>query len=85
MAGFEDTAFAVVQNLDCGNQCLMLILLVVLLDDDGFRRGGLINEAILPFPCFAVLVKRSVDRFVAAEASIHVNDILVGDIEVLCD
>src|ERR1700761_6281706 len=39
MSGFEDAAFAAVQNLDRGNQGLMLVLLVVVLDDDGFRRG----------------------------------------------
>src|ERR1700737_1418287 len=85
MPGLEDTTFAVVQDIDRGGQCPVLVVPLVLLDHDGFRRGGLINEMVLPFTGFAVLVKRHIDRFIAAKASIHIDDILVRDIEALCD
>ncbi|SRR5260221_7026556 len=85
MSRLEDATFAVVQYLDCGNQCLMLTFFLVLFDDDGFRRGGLINEIVLPFAGFTVLMKRRIDRLIAAKASIHVDDIVLRDIEALCD
>ena len=58
---------------------------LILFDDDGFRRGGLINEIILPFIRIAVIVNWRVDRFVTAEAPIHIDDILVRDLKTLCD
>ena len=54
-------------------------------DNDGFRRRGLINEIILPFAGFTVFMKRRIDRSIAAETPIHVDDILIRDIEALCD
>ena len=83
--GLEDMTFAVVQDIDRDGQCPVLVVLLVLLDDDGFRRGGLVDEMVLPFAGFAVLMKRHIDRFIAAKASIHIDDILVRDIEALCD
>src|SRR5712671_2433891 len=85
MSCFEDTTFAVVQYVNRRDQCLMLVLLFVLFDDDCFGRRRLIDEMVLPFPDFTVLVKRRVNRFIAAEPSVHVDDILVGDVKVLCD
>ena len=45
----------------------------------------MIDQIVLPFAGFTVVVKRRIDRFIAIEAPIHVDDILVLDIEALCD
>ena len=49
MPSLEDPALAVVQDVDRGDQRVMLVLLVVLFNDDGFRRGRLINEIRMVF------------------------------------
>ena len=85
MSRLEDATFAVVQDLDRGDQRLLLVVLLVMFDDDGLRRGGRINQMVLPLTGFTVLTKRRIRRFVAAEATIHIDDILLGDIEVLCN
>ena len=56
MSRLEDAAFAVVQDIDRGDQCLVPVLLVVLFDDDGFRRRRLIDETVLPFAGFSVIM-----------------------------
>src|SRR3979411_1683689 len=40
---------------------------------------------VLPFASFTLVTKWRIDRFIAAEAPIHVDDILIGNIEALCD
>src|SRR5207237_9991518 len=70
---------------DRGAQSLWPTLLLVLLDHDRFWRRGLINEMILPFAGFTAIMHRRIDRFITAEPSIHVDDILVRDIKGLCD
>jgi hypothetical protein len=85
MSRLENATFAVIQYIDRSDQRLMLVAFLVLFDDDSFRRGRLINEMVLPFADFIVLVNRSINRFVAAEAPIHVDDIFVRNIERLCD
>ena len=37
MPGLENATFAAFQYIDRGDQCLMLVFLLVLFDDDGFR------------------------------------------------
>src|SRR5437588_13125503 len=61
MPRLEDTTFAVVQDIDRGGQCPVLVFLLVLLDDDGFRRGRLVDEMVLPLTAFGVFVKRYID------------------------
>ena len=85
MPCLENTTFAVVQDIDRGDQCSMLVLFLVLFDDKGFWRGGLIDEVVLPFADFTIVTKRRIDRLIAAKASIHVDDFLVCYVEVLCD
>ena len=36
MSCFEDATFAIVQDIDCGDQCVVLVVLLVLFDDNGF-------------------------------------------------
>ncbi len=55
MACLEDAAFAVVQYIDRSGQRLALTLRLVLFDDDGLGRRGLIDEVVLPFIGFASL------------------------------
>jgi hypothetical protein len=85
MSRLEYATFAVIQYTDRSDQRILLVVFLVLFDDDSFRRGRLINEMVLPFADFIVLVYRRIDRFVAAQAPIHVDDILVRNIERLCD
>jgi hypothetical protein len=62
----------------------MLVVLLVPFDDDSFRRGGLINEVVLPFVWFAFRrIGALID--VSPKRSIHVNNILLRDIKVLRD
>jgi hypothetical protein len=37
MSGLEDSTLSVVQDVDRGDKCVVLVLYVVLCDDDGFR------------------------------------------------
>ena len=86
MSRLEDTALAVVQDVDRGDQRLEPVLLFVLFDDDGFRRGGLINEMVLPFADitaphdFGTLIDLS-----PPSRRIHVDHILARNIKALCD
>src|SRR6266850_3542176 len=49
MSRLEDATFAIGQYLDGGDQCVTPVVPLVLFDDDGFWRGRLINEMVLPF------------------------------------
>ena len=62
----------------------MLAILLVLLGDDSFRRGRLIHEVVLPFTGFAIM-DWLIERCITAEASIHVNDISLGDVKARRD
>src|ERR1700688_3841865 len=44
MSRFENATFAVVQDIDGGDQCVVLVVFLVLFDHKGFGRGGLIDE-----------------------------------------
>ena len=85
MSRLEDAALAVVQYIDRGDQRLEPVIFFVLFDDDSFRRGGLVNEMVLPFAGFALIANRRIDRCITAEASIYVDNILARDIKVLRD
>jgi len=61
MSRLEDATLAVIQYIDRGDQCLLRVVLLAQFDDDGFRRGRLINEMVLPFAGFIVLMKRCFD------------------------
>src|ERR1700682_4180885 len=84
MSRLEDATFAVVEYIDCTGQRLMLAIFLILLGDDSFRRGRLINEVVLPFTGFAIMDWR-IERCITAEASIHVNDISLGNIKAFRD
>ena len=85
LSRFENATFAVIQHVDRGGQRIELAFLLVLVDDDGLWRGRRINEMILPFTGFSIIMNRCIDRFIAAEPTIHIDDILVRDGEVLCN
>src|SRR6266436_6431550 len=76
----EDAAFAVVEYTDCSGQRLLPILFLVLFADDGFRRGGPINEEAPPFVAFAGVLDRRIERRIGTEAPVRVNYILLRDI-----
>ena len=85
MPRLENVTFAVVQYIDGGDQCIMLVVFLVLRHNDGLGRGRLIDEIILPFAGFIVVTKRRIDRFIATEAPIHVDHILVRHVEAFGD
>lgn len=62
MTRLEDATFAVVQDIDRGDQCGTPVVLLILFDDDGFRRGRFINEIVLPFFRIAMIMDRRIDR-----------------------
>jgi hypothetical protein len=64
---------------------LVLVDLFVLFGNDSFRRGGLIDEVALPFVGVAVVLDWRIERCIAAQATIHVNILLVRNIEALCN
>src|SRR5260370_7885356 len=63
----------------------MLATSLVLIAHDRSRRGLLINVVALPFVGFAVVLDRRIERCITAEPPVHVNDILLRDIEALRD
>src|SRR5258708_15326221 len=52
MSCLEDATFAAVAYVACVDDRPMLAIFLVLFDDDGFRRGGLIDQVGLPFTPF---------------------------------
>ncbi len=63
----------------------MLIVPFVLLGDDGFRRGGLIYEAVLPFFGVVFVPDLRVERCITEYAAIHVNNFPIRDIQAICN
>jgi hypothetical protein len=59
MPRLEDATFAVAEYIDRGDQRLTPVVLFILFDNNGFRRGGLINKMVLPFARFTVLIERA--------------------------
>jgi hypothetical protein len=63
----------------------MLVVFLIPFDDESFRRGGLINEVVLPFVWFALITNWRIDRCITEETSMHVNNVLGRDIKALRD
>ena len=49
MARFEDASFAIVEDFEGTDERFPPVLRFILFDGDGFRRGTLVDEVILPF------------------------------------
>src|SRR5229473_5201680 len=77
MARLEDAPFAIVEDANGADERFPPVVHFVMFDDDGFRRGTLVDEVILPFPGVSFVADRCVQRCVSAQAPIHVHDFLI--------
>src|SRR5262249_17984657 len=83
--GFEDAPFALIKDIECGDQRLMPIVALFALGKGPLLARRIIDEPILPFSALAIIPDRCVKRGVAAKAAVHVDDILLCDAEALGD
>ena len=70
MSRLEDATFAAAEYIDCAGQRFLLTIFLVLVDDDGFRRGGLINEVALLFVGLSVVLDRKSTRLNSSHVSL---------------
>jgi hypothetical protein len=82
-ARLEDAPLAVVELGERLRQRLAAVVKLFAFDQRGFLIGGLVGERILPLAGITVLADRRVERGVAAEPAVHVDDILLGHAEPL--
>src|SRR3954464_13388587 len=55
-ARLEDATFPVAEDANCARQRVMALIGLVMRDDDGLRRGCLIDQGVLPFPGIPLLI-----------------------------
>src|SRR5438132_7246943 len=79
----EDAAFARVEHADGAVQRLTAMIELLVLGHHGFLVGRVIDQPVLPFAGFTVVADRRVERRIAAEAAVHVDDVLIRHAEAL--
>src|SRR5260221_8994070 len=73
---FEDAPLAIVENVERRDQCLVAIVALLAFRQDAFLARRIVDKPILPFATFAIVANRRVERGVAAETAVHVDDVL---------
>ena len=63
----------------------MTMIELLVFSHDGFLSGRLIDQPVLPFAGFAIITDWSVERCIATEAAIHVDNVLFRDAKALGD
>src|SRR6185312_703931 len=82
---FKDAPLAFIENVKRRNQCLMAIVALLALRENALLTWGIIDKPILPLAALAVVTNRRIERGVAAEATVHVDNILLGHAKALGD
>src|SRR5690349_3466456 len=83
------TAFCTFSNartsVERTDQRLVAVIALLAVGEDAFLRRRVVDQPVLPFAGLAVVADRRVQRRVAAETAVHVDDVLRGDAEALGD
>jgi hypothetical protein len=60
MARLEDAPFTIVEDANGADERFLPVVHLVMFDDDGFRRGTLVDKVILPFSGLSFVADRCV-------------------------
>ena len=82
-ARLEDVPFALAEHSERFAKRLLAVLQLLALGQPRFLVGSLVDEPILPFAGVDVVANRDVERYVTAEAAVHVDHVLLGHAQAL--
>src|SRR5436853_3494072 len=72
----EDAPLALIENVECGNQSPVAIVAFLIFGEDALLARGVIDQPILPLAALAIIADRCIERSIAAETAVHVDNVL---------
>src|SRR5262245_10393555 len=84
-SGLEYAPLALLEHVERGDQGLVPIIALLALGENALLARRLIDKPILPLAAFTIVAYRRIERRVAAEPTVHVDHVLLGDAKALGD